>query len=184
MALTIPPPARQWGLVHDEAGGLGRLNALPADDAEAALRGCCASRRWAALVAAGRPYATAGALLDAAEQVWSALDDTDWLQAFAAHPRIGDLAAAGRDPNAHREQAAAAGGPADTAAALAEGNRRYEERFGHVFLVFASGRGAGELLEVLRARLANTPAHELVVAAGEQARISRLRLERLLAERD
>ncbi|HSR24555.1 MAG TPA: 2-oxo-4-hydroxy-4-carboxy-5-ureidoimidazoline decarboxylase, partial [Candidatus Eisenbacteria bacterium] len=127
-------------------------------------------------LAAGRPDPTRQALLEAAEHAWWALDERDWTEAFAAHPRIGEPDGAA----ARREQQAVATAPAETLAALAEGNRRYERRFGHVYLVFASGRSAGELLDVLQERLRNDPATELRVAAGEQARITRLRLERLL----
>lgn len=156
--------------------GLERLNRLPRADAERELLACCGSRRWAAALAAGRPHPTRQALFDAAERTWWALDEPDWAEAFAAHPRIGapDGAAA------RREQAGVATADPATLAALEDGNRRYEGRFGHVFLVFASGRGAGELLRLLEARLRNDPDTELGVAAGEQARITRLRLERLL----
>jgi 2-oxo-4-hydroxy-4-carboxy-5-ureidoimidazoline decarboxylase len=158
--------------------GLARLNGLPAEAAEAALRACCASGRWAAAVAAGRPYATPAALHQTAGRAWWALETADWLEAFAAHPRIGERERA--DAAARREQAGVVGAPAETLAALADGNRRYEERFGHVFLVFASGRGADELLAELRRRLEADPEEELRAAAGEQAKITRLRLERLI----
>jgi OHCU decarboxylase len=161
------------------APGLDRLNRLPAAAAEAALRRCCASRRWAAAVAAGRPYPSAGALHQAAERSWWSLEPADWLEAFAAHPRIGERDHADATPR--REQSGVAGASSATLAALAEGNRRYEERFRHGFLVFASGRTADELLADLRRRLAADPETELRVAAGEQAKITRLRLERLLA---
>jgi beta-ureidopropionase / N-carbamoyl-L-amino-acid hydrolase len=161
------------------ASGLRRLDDLSAEDAEAALLACCGSRRWAAAVAAGRPYASPAALCEAAERAWWALAPDDWLEAFAVHPRIGERETA--DVAARREQAGVAGAPAGTLAALAEGNRRYEERFGHVFLVFASGRSADELLAELRRRLDADPETELRTAAGEQAKITRLRLERLVA---
>jgi OHCU decarboxylase len=158
--------------------GLDRLNRHPREAAEAALLACCGSRRWAALVAAGRPYATPEALHEAAERTWWSLGEADWREAFAAHPRIGEREVA--DRTARREQRGVAGAPAAMLAALAEGNRRYEERFGHVFLIFATGRTAGEMLAALRERLANDAATELRTAAGEQARITRLRLERLV----
>ena len=158
--------------------GLDRLNGLPADRAQAELRTCCASRRWAAAVADGRPYSTREALLEAAESAWWALGEDDWHEAFAAHPRIGE---GGRgDPAARREQAGAQRAAAGTAAALAAGNRLYEERFGRVFLVFASGKTADDMLAELHRRLGGDPGEELRAAAGEQAKITRLRLERLL----
>ncbi|HKA11318.1 MAG TPA: 2-oxo-4-hydroxy-4-carboxy-5-ureidoimidazoline decarboxylase [Candidatus Dormibacteraeota bacterium] len=159
-------------------GGLKRLNQLTRAEAEAELRACCASRRWAVAIASGRPYATSAALYDAAEQAWWSLDESDWLEAFAAHPRIGQLEAA--DPRARREQARVAAASADTLAVLAEANRAYEEQFGRVFLICASGRSADEMLASLRERLNNDAKTELRIAAGEQARITRSRLERLV----
>jgi OHCU decarboxylase len=156
--------------------GLERLNRLPREEAERQLLACCGSRRWAADVAGGRPYPTRPALLEAAERAWWALAEQDWTQAFAAHPRIGQPEGA----TARREQQHVTTAPAGTLEALADGNRTYERRFGHVFLVFASGRSAGELLQLLQQRLHNDPETELRVAAGEQARITHLRLERLL----
>lgn len=156
---------------------LDRLNRLPAAEADTALLACCASRPWAATVAGGRPYPTPEALYDAAERAWWSLDEADWQEAFAAHPRIGERPA---EATARREQAGISGASAETLAALASGNRFYEERFDRVFLICASGRTADEMLAALRERLGNDPGTELRTAAGEQAKITRLRLERLL----
>jgi OHCU decarboxylase len=153
--------------------GLERLNRLPAPEAERELLACCGSRRWASRLAERRPHPTPQALLDAADDVWWALDETDWDEAFAAHPRIGATRTG--------EQRGVATAEPETLQALEDGNRRYEERFGRVFLVFATGRTAGEMLAILRERMGNDPDTELRVAAGEQARIARLRLERLIA---
>ncbi|HLL46695.1 MAG TPA: 2-oxo-4-hydroxy-4-carboxy-5-ureidoimidazoline decarboxylase, partial [Longimicrobiaceae bacterium] len=155
-------------------------------DAERELLACCGSRRWAGRVAAARPFPDAAALLDRADAVWGELDEADWREAFRAHPRIGEREAeAGQT---WRERAWSAGEQAgmDTAAeatrrALAEGNRAYEERFGFIYIVCATGRTADELLALLRERLANDPAAEIRAAAEEQRRITRLRLEKLLA---
>jgi N-carbamoyl-L-amino-acid hydrolase len=164
-------------LAERRRAAVERLDRLDADLALVELLACCGSRRWAAEVAAGRPYGSAEALLAAADRAWWALARSDWLEAFAAHPRIGDREAGGL---ARREQSGVAGALPETLAALADGNRRYEERFGHVFLVFAAGRSAEELLADLHRRLDAEPEAELRTAAGEQARITRLRLERLL----
>ena len=163
---------------------LGRLNALSAADAEAELLACCGSRRWAREMAARRPFADVAALLAAADEVWWALGPDDWHEAFRAHPRIGERKAAPAQGAraaswSAQEQAGAAGD--DVAAALAEGNRAYEERFGHIYIVCATGKTADEMLAILRARLANDAATELRAAAAEQAKITRLRLEKLLA---
>ncbi|QBI19747.1 allantoicase [Egibacter rhizosphaerae] len=159
--------------------GLARLNALEPSRAEAALRACCASTTWARAVAARRPFTDPEALAEAADEAWWACGPDDWLEAFAAHPRIGERT---RAPWSQAEQAGAASASDDTIAALEEGNRTYEEQFGHVFLIRAAGRSADEMLAQLRERLANDPETELRVAAGEQAEITRLRLDRLLVE--
>ena len=125
-----------------------------------------------------RPFASDAALFAAAERAWWALGREDWLEAFGAHPRIGQHAA---DAWARNEQAGVKGAGEDVRAALAQGNRAYEERFGHVFLICATGKSATEMLGALRGRLGNDPATELRVAAAEQAQITRLRLEKLAA---
>jgi 2-oxo-4-hydroxy-4-carboxy-5-ureidoimidazoline decarboxylase len=153
---------------------LTRFHALPAGEAERVLLDCCAAPRWAAAVAAGRPYAGRAALLDAAE---AALTDADLDAAMAGHPRIGDRAQ-GRSA---REQAAVGAAGDAVRGALAAGNRAYEERFGHVYLVCASGRSAEDLLATLHARLGNDPATERAVALRELAAINRLRLAELIA---
>jgi 2-oxo-4-hydroxy-4-carboxy-5-ureidoimidazoline decarboxylase len=126
---------------------------------------------------AGRPYASDPQLYQAAERAWWALDRGDWLEAFAAHPRIGERST---DAWSGGEQSAVTGAGADLHLALREENGAYERRFGHVYLVCATGRGAAELLADLKTRLGNEPATELRVAAGEQAKITRLRLEKLV----
>ena len=157
-------------------GPAGVLNALGEGAAATALTRCCAARRWVDSMLAARPFASDAALFAAAERAWWGLGREDWLEAFAAHPRIGERA---DDAWARREQAGAERAGQATAAALARGNRVYEGRFGHVFLICATGKGADELLRALEARLANDAAGELRIAAGEQAKITRLRLERL-----
>ncbi|HEX6367943.1 MAG TPA: 2-oxo-4-hydroxy-4-carboxy-5-ureidoimidazoline decarboxylase [Longimicrobium sp.] len=166
--------------------GLARLNALPAAEAEADLLTCCGSREWARRVAALRPFAAEDALFDAADVVWWVLDREDWLQAFRSHPRIGEKKAeagqTGREQGWSRgEQAGMDAAQDATRRALADGNRAYEERFGHIYLVCATGKSADELLSMLTQRLDNEPGAELRVAAAEQAKITRLRLQKLLA---
>jgi OHCU decarboxylase len=166
--------------------GLARLNALPAANAEAELLTCCGSREWARRVAALRPFAGEDALFDAADVVWWALDREDWLEAFRSHPRIGEKKAeAGQTQReqgwSRGEQAGMDAAEDATRRALVDGNRAYEARFGHIYLVCATGRSADELLAILTDRQQNEPEAELRVAAGEQAKITRLRLEKLLA---
>jgi 2-oxo-4-hydroxy-4-carboxy-5-ureidoimidazoline decarboxylase len=152
------------------------FDALPPAEAERELLAVCRSRRWAEAVAAGRPYRTVEALQAAAA---AALTDADLDEAMAGHPRIGDRTAAGAS---RREQSAVATADAAVLTALAEGNREYEERFGHVYLVCASGRSADDLLATLRARLRNDPATERAVALQELAAINRLRIARRFGE--
>jgi OHCU decarboxylase len=161
-----------------------RLNGLTEEQARATLLKCCASARWADQMLAARPFVDDAAVLGAAERIWHGLARDDWLEAFAAHPRIGDRG--GEDPRhvatrewSQREQAGAATADAATRGALAAGNSDYERRFGHVFLICATGRTADEMLAELRRRLEHEPGEEVLVAAAEQARITRLRLERL-----
>ena len=154
------------------------LNALSPAEARAALTRCCGSSRWVEGMLARRPWASSAALYADATTAWDGLARADVLEAFAAHPRIG-----GRAPDAwsRQEQAGAAGAGADVQRALAEVNDRYFERFGYIFIVCATGKTAGEMLELSKARLDNDPARELAIAAAEQAKITRLRLEKLAA---
>lgn len=171
------------------AAGLQRLNRLPAEAARQELLTCCGSRAWAKLLAIRRPFPDEEALLAAADEVWWSLSPDDWLEAFRAHPRIGERQAeAGQTEREQawsaREQAGVAAAAEETRAALARGNREYEERFGHIYIVCAAGRSAAELLDTLRSRLTNEPAAELRVAAEEQRKITRLRLSKLLDQEE
>ncbi|MGS2807118.1 2-oxo-4-hydroxy-4-carboxy-5-ureidoimidazoline decarboxylase [Nocardia sp. MW-W600-9] len=159
-----------------EAIGLAGFNELPAGAAEAALLACCSAPGWARAVAAARPYASTDALLAAADAASAALDDAEIDAALAGHPRIGDRPTSAASA---REQSGVAG--ADIKAALAAGNRDYEAKFGHIYLVCAAGRGGEELLAVLRARLDNDPSTERQVMRTELGKINRLRLARLVA---
>lgn len=128
-----------------------------------------------------RPFASTGRLLAAAHEAWADLTQTDWLEAFSHHPKIGDRASlARRFPDTARlsshEQRGVDAAAADVLDALAAGNRAYEDKFGYIFIVCATGRSATDMLEMLRARLGNDPAEEIRIAAGEQAKITELRL--------
>jgi 2-oxo-4-hydroxy-4-carboxy-5-ureidoimidazoline decarboxylase len=160
--------------------GLARFNAL--DDAEPALLACCAAPRWAREIASARPYPDRTALTDRARVV---LDDLDWSEirtALDAHPRIGERpAGAGVEAAwSSTEQSGMDDASAETRAELVEANRAYERRFGHVFLIFATGRTDIEMLDAARARLGNDETTERGVVRAELARIVALRLERLL----
>lgn len=164
---------------------LRQLNALDDQEIRGALADFCAAPAWIGRMAASRPFAAPAAVLSASDAAAEATGPDDWREAFRHHPRIGETAAerpqtdAGRTLSAREQSASRGASPADLEA-LAEGNRAYQDRFGYVFIVSAAGRTAAEMLAILRDRLKNDAETELRVAAGEQRRITRLRLERLL----
>jgi OHCU decarboxylase len=157
---------------------LEELNELDEAAAERELLRCCGSTQWAREMAASRPFASAEAMAETSDTIWSSLDRADWLEAFAAHPRIGDRPASSW---AAAEQAGASGAPADVLARLATSNRDYEARFGYIFIVCATGQTAEAMLAVLEPRLTNDPDEELHIAAEEQRKITQLRLAKLIA---
>jgi 2-oxo-4-hydroxy-4-carboxy-5-ureidoimidazoline decarboxylase len=151
---------------------LAEFNALPAAEAEAALLACCGSRAFARLVAAGRPYPSAEALVAAVESAFTSLGWPDVLEAMAGHPRIGDRATG--------VPAAEQSGVTDASrAALVAGNVQYEERFGHVFLICATGLSGQDMLAALRERLGNDADAERLVASRELRSITVLRARKL-----
>ena len=163
-------------------GGLEKLNAVPAAEARARFLSCCGSTEWARRMAAARPFGSFDSLAATADRTWWDLKKDDWLEAFAAHPPIGTKI--NLSPFSQQEQSGTSGATAETLEELADVNRRYAERFGHVFLVFATGKTAAEMLAIGRKRLGNDPETELPIAAEEQRKITRLRLEQLLLENE
>jgi len=162
------------------------LDGLSPSEATAELVRCCGSARWVERMIAARPFLAKERLFATAESTWNDLDPEDWREAFTHHPKIGDREAlrarfASTRQWAEGEQAGAARASGETLDALAQANQAYEARFGHIFIVCATGKTAAEMLGLLRARLGNDPETELRIAAGEQAKITRLRLEKLLA---
>lgn len=160
-----------------EGVGLDGFNALSDDRAEQALLACCASPAWVREVGAGRPYPDADQLFSAADDALARLTEDDVDDALAGHPRIGER------PDTEwssREQSGTADADAETRRRLAAGNRAYEDRFGHVYLVCATGRSAEELLAVLEDRLGNDPGTERAIVRAELGKINRIRLQKLL----
>lgn len=153
---------------------LAMFNAVAGPEAQAAMLGCCASRRFAAAMAAGRPYATPAAAVDAVATVFATLTWDDVREAMDGHPRIGERASG-------QSAVEQSGVGDDTRAALLAGNAEYEERFGHVFLICASGLSGAQLLAALRDRLKNDQAAERVAAARELRQITALRVAKALA---
>lgn len=165
---------------------IGALNEAADDALRARLHSCCASETWVAQVMGGRPYVSEAALMAASDRATAELDSDGLAQALGGHPRIGDRAAAHGDGRSaawsRGEQAGVAGAGSDLLAELVAANAAYERRFGHVYLVCASGRDAAELLAVCRGRLENDPETERGVVLSELAKINRLRLGKLLEE--
>ena len=151
---------------------LTSFNSASPAEAEAAMLACCSSRTLAARVAAGRPYATTDALGAAIESAFATLTWDDVLEAMSGHPRIGDRVTG--------TSAAEQSGVTDsTRAALVAANQEYEARFGHVFLICASGLSGAEMLAALRERLDNPPQTERLAATHELLKITLLRARKL-----
>ncbi|WP_328352332.1 2-oxo-4-hydroxy-4-carboxy-5-ureidoimidazoline decarboxylase [Mycobacterium sp. NBC_00419] len=159
--------------------GLDGFNRLSDRQRMHALFEVCSSPIWARRVLAGGPFADVEALLDRADRVLAELPDAELDAALDGHPRIGERA---DNPSSQREQAGVTGADTAVKAELAERNRQYEDTFGYVYLVCASGRSAEELLAILTERLGNDPDTERRVMRYELAKINRLRLQRLLSE--
>jgi 2-oxo-4-hydroxy-4-carboxy-5-ureidoimidazoline decarboxylase len=165
-----------------------RLNSLPVEVAKGDLERCCGSTAWVDRVVAARPFLTMEELLEVAEREWFALGEKDWLEAFSHHPKIGEGGVealrkkfASTATWASNEQAGVSAASDEVLHALARGNERYAEKFGFIFIVCATGKSAREMLGLLEARLPNDRATELKNAAGEQAKITALRLKKLAA---
>ena len=157
---------------------LEELNALDPAAAREALLSCCGSQAWASRMLAERPFVSADRLFGAADRIWAGLAPEDWLEAFSKHPRIGEtkpVSAWSAEEQQGMHQASSA-----TVADIAEKNQLYYQKFGWVFLICATGKLADEMREELVARLANEPGEELAVAGGEQSKITRIRLRKLL----
>jgi allantoicase len=161
------------------------LNSLDPSAARAGMMNCCGSTKWADAITKSSPFASAALLVEKAETAFSHLEKNDWLEAFGHHPRIGEMKSSAVTSNqaqswATQEQSGITGAQEKVVAELAAANRAYESRFGHIFIVCASGKSSEEILRMLRERMSNNPENELRIAADEQRKITRLRLEKLL----
>ena len=157
---------------------LGSFNAASAQDAERTALACCASTTFAKAIADGRPYPDPAALLTAVDTIFKGLSWDDIVEAMNEHPRIGDRAVRGGISAA--EQSGAAAASDEVRHGLADGNLAYEQRFGHIFLICASGLSGQEMLTQLRARLENNQDDERDVVRAELLKITRLRLTKLM----
>lgn len=166
---------------------LDEFNALRREEAESELMKCCGSSAWAREVVAARPFSSMEELFAEADRVWWSLDAADWLEAFSHHPQIGEKSA--ERPQAaeasrwsEQEQSGTRAAAAETRATLASANRAYLQKFGHIFIVCATGKSTSEMLSLCEQRLPNDPETELRIAAEEQRRITHLRLRKLLEQ--
>jgi 2-oxo-4-hydroxy-4-carboxy-5-ureidoimidazoline decarboxylase len=160
------------------------INAWNEAEALELFRRCCGSTRWSREMEMARRFESAAAVFEAADRLWWALAPSDWLEAFASHPKIGAREAQGPEHaatarwSAGEQSGTERAGP-DVLEDLAELNRRYEARFGFIFIVCATGKSAEEMLAILKQRLSHCPEDEIKLAAAEQAKITRIRLEKL-----
>jgi allantoicase len=170
----------------DRGTGIARLNRLSKTEARRALLDCCGSKRWGEQVLEQMPFLNLAAMLQAADAALATLGRNDWLEAFCHHPAIGakrakkDQSATARRWSAGEQSLAQKAAP-KTLATLAAANQAYRSKFGHVFLICATGKSSQEILSNLQQRLSNDPEAELRIASEEQRKITRLRLEKLLA---
>jgi OHCU decarboxylase len=169
------------------SNGLRRLNFLQPTEAEPEFLKCCGATNWARQMSQRLPFRHENELFSTAEQVWWSLGSEDWLEAFRSHPKIGEQKPAAQTSAtslswSSKEQSGVADASADTKQLLAELNRHYEEKFGFIYIVCATGKSSAELLMILQRRLANDSDTELQTAASEQAKITELRLRKLLAK--
>jgi OHCU decarboxylase len=168
---------------------LASWNAASADTALDAMLACCGARRWAAGMVALRPIGSVQELSAAADRLWSTMEESDWMEAFACHPRIG-----GRPPQrtvhasaqsaawSRQEQSSAGCAAERVLAELAAGNALYEQRFGFTYIVCATGKSAEEMLAILNRRLGSDRTTELIEAAEQQRQITQIRLGKWLVE--
>ena len=167
---------------------LSAWNAADPDAATAALLSCCAAERWAIALVSQRPFHNEEMLISSANGVWATMDADDWMQAFRAHPRIGERkvehATAQSKQWSGQEQSAVDQAQAEILAELAAGNRLYEDRFGFTYIVCATGKSAEEMLHILRRRLNSDRDAELREAAEQQRQIMQIRLRKWLQTGD
>ena len=164
---------------------LSQLNNLPESEAKAVIESCCCAPRWIEGMLKQRPYQSVAELLKTADDVWATMERNDYLAAFEGHPQIGDVSTLREKfrntaNTAGHEQSGMQQASEQTLQRMMELNSAYLEKFGFIFIVFASGKSAEQMLELIEQRIDNDADTELKLAAAEQAKITKLRLEKLL----
>lgn len=168
---------------------LEELNQLPPADVSAQFETCCVARLWIDGMVSARPFHSLDQLLNCADRLWQQASENTIREAFEGHPRIGDVTTlkakyANTAKTAGHEQSGMSLADEAVIEAMKALNDQYYERFGYIFIVFASGKSAREMLELIKNRIHNDPETELKIAAAEQGKITRLRLRKLLGEHD
>jgi 2-oxo-4-hydroxy-4-carboxy-5-ureidoimidazoline decarboxylase len=168
------------------SSSLERWNAADESSALDAMMACCGARRWATAMVKRRPILDAKELCAAADQTWDAMREPDWLEAFACHPRIGEREASPLSSQSStwskQEQSSVTAANETMLAQLAEGNTRYEDKFGFTYIVCATGKSTEEMLSILKRRLAGDRTLELREAAEQQRQIMQIRLRKWLEQ--
>lgn len=164
---------------------LPELNQLPVSQLKEALSTCCGSTAWANELAKLFPVESKESLFEQAEIIWFGLNESDWREAFSHHPKIGDINSlrekfVSTANWAEGEQSGVSTASRSVLEMLSEGNQLYEEKFGYIFIVCATGKSAEEMLNILESRLVNSPEEEMQIAMQEQNKITKIRLEKLL----
>ena len=164
---------------------LHELNTLPIAQLKEELTKCCGSSAWVNKMLPFFPADDLVELLEDAEEQWYLCNEDDWKEAFAHHPKIGDVESLKKKFASTAQWAAGEQGGVNNASqkiieALAKGNLEYEKKFGYIFIVCATGKSAEEMLEILQSRLPNGLNEEIEIAVDEQNKITKLRIEKLL----
>ena len=164
---------------------LEEFNELSIEESKEALNSCCTSVRWQEAVTEQRPFNSLTLLFEKQEEIWNGLGRADFLEAFDGQPKIGDVSSlkakyAHTKELASGEQSGVDSATDEVIQELSDFNTKYEEKFGYIFIVCATGKSAMEMLDILKSRIGNSPEDELNIAAGEQAKITKIRLEKLL----
>lgn len=166
---------------------LSQFNALDSEQAKQQLLGCCTAQNWASQLQQARPFKNVKELLKTAQDIWQTMNENELLEAFDGHPKIGDVNSLKEKyrqtmGSASHEQSGANNADEQILIELKELNEEYEKRFGFIFIVFATGKSAQQMLDILKFRISNTRQQELENAAAAQASILNLRLEKLIQD--
>ena len=168
---------------------LSKLNNLDPVETARVFEQCCTASSWVREMIERRPFDSLQALKLQATSIWETMQENDLLEAFAGHPKIGDMSSLKEKfhdtlASASMEQSGVESASVPVLEELARFNRDYEDRFGFIFIVFASGKSAGEMLDIIKSRIHNDFSEEILIAAGEQLKITQLRIDRLIDPND